>query len=137
MSIHQVIISNEYNSSFDSFNSIEKEILKLGKTLNFSEDILTNILVCLSEAFNNSIVHAHHNVVSKKIKILVEQIDSGLNVEVIDEGRGFDFHSLEDPTEPENIEKLNGRGLFLIKNLADHIEYSFEKRRLTMFFRKA
>ena len=40
------------------------------------------------------------------------------------ESENFDFENIPDPTDPANIEKINGRGVFLMKNLADHVSFS-------------
>jgi serine/threonine-protein kinase RsbW len=46
-----------------------------------------------------------------------------LSCSIEDEGKGFDFSNLPDPTEPENIEKLGGRGIFLMRQLSDEVKF--------------
>jgi serine/threonine-protein kinase RsbW len=53
-----------------------------------------------------------------------------------DEGKGFDYHNLPDPTAPENILKENGRGIFLMKNLSDEIEFNDSGNEVTIYFGK-
>ena len=55
---------------------------------------------------------------------------------VKDEGQGFDFDNLPDPTAPENILKENGRGIFLMRNLADKVEFTDEGTEVSLFFNK-
>jgi serine/threonine-protein kinase RsbW len=43
---------------------------------------------------------------------------------VEDEGKGFDYEHLPDPTSPENIEKVGGRGIFLMKHLSDEVQFT-------------
>jgi serine/threonine-protein kinase RsbW len=51
-----------------------------------------------------------------------------------DEGPGFDINELKDPTEPENIEKPGGRGIFLIKHLTDEVKFEEEGRKTILSF---
>jgi serine/threonine-protein kinase RsbW len=53
-----------------------------------------------------------------------------------DQGIGFDYNNLPDPTAPENIEKENGRGIFLIKNLSDDVEFNNEGNLITITFNR-
>ena len=55
---------------------------------------------------------------------------------VRDEGAGFDFDNLPDPTAPENLLKENGRGIFLMRNLADEVEFTGEGNEVCLFFNK-
>jgi len=54
---------------------------------------------------------------------------------VQDEGNGFNFQDLPDPTDPANIEKPNGRGVFLMRNLADEVTFSSDGRRVQLRFK--
>jgi anti-sigma regulatory factor (Ser/Thr protein kinase) len=56
---------------------------------------------------------------------------------ITDAGSGFDFTNLPDPTAPENLEKENGRGIFLIRNLSDNLEFSENGKVATIFFNKS
>jgi len=53
---------------------------------------------------------------------------------IVDQGGGFDFTNLPDPLLPENLEKPNGRGIFLMKNLSDKIEFFDEGRKVCITF---
>ena len=57
-----------------------------------------------------------------------------LKFEIEDEGTGFDFNNLDDPTAPENLENPGGRGIFLIRHLADEVEFSKDGRRVELTF---
>ena len=54
--------------------------------------------------------------------------------EVEDEGAGFDYDNLLDPTAPENIENPGGRGIFLIRHLADEVEFTKDGRHVQLTF---
>ena len=50
-----------------------------------------------------------------------------LRFTIQDEGTGFDYENVPDPTAPENIEKVGGRGIFLMKELSDEVSFSMKK----------
>ena len=54
---------------------------------------------------------------------------------VKDEGSGFNYDSLPDPTNPENIEKPNGRGVFLMRNLADKVSFEDNGSKVILDFK--
>ena len=91
--------------------------------LDLTEDNYGNVLIAVTEAVNNAITHGNHSEAGKRVKVSVEQEGSKVVFTVSDEGEGFDFENVPDPTAPENIEKIDGRGIFLMKSLSDGVEY--------------
>lgn len=82
------------------------------------------VFLGLSEAVNNSIVHGNRLNEEKKVFISIYFYENQLFVEVKDEGNGFPFECIYDPTCSENLKKEHGRGIFLIRQMADDIKYS-------------
>lgn len=119
----EVLDRIELQSDWASIHIVEGLIDKVSSELNMPEDGYGNVLIAVTEALNNAIMHGNQSVVDKKI--IVEVIDKGDKVSFIieDEGKGFDFENLPDPTAPENIEKPNGRGVFLMRSLADEVVF--------------
>jgi len=96
-----------------------------------------NILMASLEAVNNAIVHG--NKLNEKNTVTVKIITTGekIVVHVEDKGKGFDYQNVPDPTLPENIEKLNGRGIFIMKKLSDDIQFLDNGRIVELtFFKK-
>jgi serine/threonine-protein kinase RsbW len=102
---------------------VEKLIDNICNEYQVNEDHYGNILVALTEAVNNAIHHGNKGNPDKMVHILFESKTDQLCFVVKDEGPGFDYDDLPDPTDAENIEKPNGRGVFLMKHLADEIEF--------------
>ncbi len=84
-------------------------------------DLHCNILVSLTEAVNNAIIHGNCGDESKNVSIKLQKERDTLAIQVSDEGRGFDPQNVPDPTAPENITKCGGRGVFLIQQLSDTV----------------
>lgn len=79
--------------------------------------------VALAEALSNAIICGNGEDARKEVRVRVDVRDDVLIVEVEDEGQGFDLESCtEDPTTPENIEREDGRGLFLMRALVERVE---------------
>lgn len=82
-----------------------------------------NLPVALTEALSNAILRGNGEDPAKVVSVRVELTDDALIVEVEDEGQGFDLDACtEDPTSPENLEREDGRGLFLMRALVDRVE---------------
>ena len=86
------------------------------------EELYGNILIALSEAVNNAIIHGNKNIVDKEALVVASFADGLLTFTVSDQGDGFNFLDLPDPTLPENIEKPQGRG-FLMNHLSDGVVF--------------
>ena len=79
--------------------------------------------VALTEALSNAILRGNGEDAGKEVRVRVELRDDALIVEIEDEGSGFDLDACtEDPTTPENLEREDGRGLFLMRALVDRVE---------------
>ena len=82
-----------------------------------------NVPVALSEALSNAILRGNGDDATKSVRVRASVDQHALVLEVQDEGSGFDLDaSLRDPTEPENLEREDGRGLFLMRALMDRVE---------------
>ena len=106
-----------------SLLSLESWINSLCETYSIGAELYGNILIALSEAVNNAITHGNKNVVDKEALVEAYIDDNLLVFTVTDEGEGFNFLTLPDPTLPENLEKPQGRGVFLMNHLSDGVVY--------------
>jgi serine/threonine-protein kinase RsbW len=113
-------------SLVENIRVVESFIDNSKDTFHIEDDIYGNIMVAVTEAVNNAIRHGNKFDKDKNVY--------QLRFEIEDEGAGFDFDNLDDPTAPENIENPGGRGIFLIRHLADEVEFSKEGRRVELTF---
>ena len=111
------------NSTPDNIRLVERMIDDVCQVYKINEDAYGNILIAVTEAVNNAIAHSNKNNPDKIVHIDFTSGDTHLTFKIKDEGPGFDYANLPDPTDPANIDKINGRGVFLMKNLADKIEF--------------
>ncbi|MEM1325265.1 MAG: ATP-binding protein [Bacteroidota bacterium] len=114
---------------------VESFLSQLLSRFEIDQDTYGNILISLTEAVNNAIIHGNERDKRKKVKIAFERKFQDLTFKVSDEGNGFDHKNLPDPTAPENICKCGGRGVFLMKELSDHLRYTNKGRTVEMRFK--
>jgi serine/threonine-protein kinase RsbW len=84
------------------------------------------VLLCISEAVINSIVHGNKKDKTKKVTIRIECSDKQMDIYIKDEGKGFDLNNVSNPTLKQNIKKESGRGIHIIKSLSKEIEFHNE-----------
>lgn len=125
----------EIASSPENIVQLEPYLEDLRSEFNISEDIYGNIIVVLTEAVNNSIIHGNKCDALKKVDVSFTKKDNSLIFTIKDDGEGFDHNILPDPTSPENIENPSGRGVFLMKHLSDLIIFSNHGRTIEVHFR--
>ncbi len=114
------------NSDINEISKVEGLVSEIFDRYHINHELYGNVLIALTEAANNAIMHGNMYDADKKVVINYNWAEPVLNIQVSDEGRGFDYNSLPDPTEPEYIDKPCGRGVFLIKRLADKVDFDNE-----------
>jgi serine/threonine-protein kinase RsbW len=114
---------------------VEKAIDELSMELDLSDEVYGNVLVATMEATNNAIIHGNNSDPEKIVRIEMLMEKKELKVYIEDQGQGFDYSTVPDPTAPENLEKINGRGIFLMERLSDEIVYLEKGRIVVLKFR--
>ena len=114
---------------------VEKLVDDVCDLFDIKEEIYGHILVALTEAVNNALQHGNKANPDKQIEVTFKVKSDTLYFTVKDEGKGFDFNNLADPTDPANIEKPTGRGIFLMKHLADKISFEDKGTKVILEFK--
>lgn len=113
---------------------IESFIDNAKEKFRLDDDIYGNIMIAVTEAVNNAIKHGNDGDKSKNVSLSLSLKDSLIQFVIKDEGPGFDYENLPDPTSPENIEKIGGRGIFLMKHLSDQVEFKDKGKEVQLSF---
>ncbi len=119
----------------ESIRDIESILKVIDKEISLDEDTYNNVLISLTEAVNNAIHHGNCEDESKYVRIKVKKKEDLLKLTVEDEGEGFDFKNVPNPTLPENLNKCGGRGVFLITQLCDSVNYRNNGSSVEMCFK--
>ena len=114
---------------------VEAFVERIANQYKIAPDMYGNILISLTEAVNNAIIHGNGNDETKTVEVLLKETEDTIALRVRDEGRGFDFNNLPDPTAPENLTTIGGRGVFLMHQLSDSVDYEDNGSTVEMRFR--
>ncbi len=129
---HQTL---KINSTTKNLRLIERLIDDVCQVYSVNEDCYGNMLIAVTEAVNNAIHHGNRDNPEKFVRIGFECNDENLVFSITDEGQGFDPDSLPDPTDPTNLDKISGRGVFLMSNLTDFIKFEQGGSRVLLGFK--
>ncbi|MBU0765782.1 MAG: ATP-binding protein [Bacteroidetes bacterium] len=113
----------DFPARIENLSIAEKLIDEISAEYNLSSEVYGNILVAIVEAVNNAILHGNKLNPEKFVHLSYLVDKNILSFIICDEGGGFDYSSVPDPTLDENLEKPHGRGIFLMKHLADEINF--------------
>lgn len=135
--IHDKKMLKKYKiaSKIDNLRIIENAIDNITAEIGISQDYYGKILIGTLEAVNNAIIHGNKSVENRFVNVDLKIADADLEVTVTDQGDGFKPSEVPDPTRPENIEALNGRGIFLMSKLADDIKFNEKGNEVTLIFK--
>ena len=97
---------------------------KVTQKYRLSDDLQGTLMISLTEAVNNAIIHGNQLDPSKQVDIQLQRSKNKLRIKVSDQGNGFDHTSLPDPTCPEHICNCGGRGVYLMNELCEKMEYA-------------
>ncbi len=121
-------------SKLEQISLIEKTIDEITEKLTLTPDVYGKILIAAIEGVNNAIVHGNKLDDKKVVKVHIKICDTKVCITISDQGKGFDPNTIPDPTIPENIENISGRGVFLMKKLSDEIAFENNGTTVKMTF---
>lgn len=111
-------------SETSEIKKVETVLKNFFKEHNLDNKYFNKVFLCISEAVTNSIEHGNKKNRNKKVTILLSMLQNKVFVEIKDEGDGFNYQKLESPIEKNNLKKETGRGIFIIKNMADNLSFN-------------
>jgi serine/threonine-protein kinase RsbW len=127
-----MVIKHKLKSDLKIIPKVTLEIFKELKTRGIDEDVLFDVRLCLEEALINAVKHGNKMDKNKKVSLRVAVLAKKIEIEVSDEGQGFDYRHIPSPVDAKNIERTCGRGIFLIKKLMDKFKFSSGGSRIRM-----
>jgi serine/threonine-protein kinase RsbW len=122
-------------STINNLRVVENAIDEVMTEIGITEEYYGKILVSTLEAVNNAIMHGNRYQKDKIVDVEISYKNERLKIKISDQGKGFVPEEVPDPTIPQNIESVNGRGIFLMSKLADKVKYSKRGNAVTMFFK--
>jgi serine/threonine-protein kinase RsbW len=136
--ITMVLVENKkllFPSKIENILLVENLVDDVCEQLEIKEKLYGNILVSITEAVSNGILHGNKSNPNKNIEVSYKIKNNTLYFAVKDQGLGFDYNNLPDPTDFNNIEKLMGRGVFLMKHLCDNVYFEDNGSKVILGFK--
>lgn len=130
-----MIMKLKIKSDIENLRIIERRVDEIMNEIGIKKDKYGRILVATMEAVNNAIVHGNNGDKRKQVNVCFEYDKIAFIVKVKDQGIGFNHECVPDPTAPDNIENIHGRGVFLMKNLSDDIGFNESGNEVIMKFK--
>ncbi|NVN96428.1 MAG: ATP-binding protein [Bacteroidetes bacterium] len=110
------------DSNLNNLYLVQQLIEEVCDEFNINNTYFGNISVAITEAVKNAIIHGNQSIADKKVAVLFAKENPAYTFIIIDDGNGFDYKNLPDPTDFNN-NTFTGTGIFLIKSLADKVDF--------------
>jgi len=123
------------SSNTENICEVENYLKEVMGELAICSSRYPDMLISLTEAVNNAIIHGNQQNEDKWVKINCKARKSGVEFCISDEGCGFNPNDIPDPTSPERLECCGGRGVLIMYSLADQLKYKDNGRTVEMFFK--
>ena len=127
-------IKIKIQSLTENIRIVESFIDNAKEKFNFNDDIYGNIIIAITESVNNAIIHGNNSDKNKNVSLSLQVNDNSLKFTIEDQGNGFNYNDLYDPTAPENLEKICGIGIFLMKHLCDEVSFHDNGKKVELSF---
>lgn len=126
----ELIISSEISNIVKVENFVES----FADCFQLSPELFGRVSLSVIEAVNNAILSGNKQDPNKQVFLIALKGQNKFSVTVEDEGDGFDYTHIPDPTLPNNIHKVAGRGLYLMKTLSDELNFEKNGSKVTLVF---
>lgn len=111
-------------SSYDALDEAVALVEEASGRMGLGEDDETDLMISIMEALNNAIQHGNQGDETKQVHLKLESSPEEIIIWVRDEGAGFDLASVPDPTDPDNLMNVSGRGILMMKSFMDEVDFS-------------
>jgi len=116
------VVEAVFESDLKNVEAAEEVVERVCKALDFDEEELHKIGMAVHESMINAIWHGNKNDPAKHVWLQFQVYDDRLEIRIRDQGTGFDLDGIPHPLEPENLLKVSGRGIFLIRSFMDDFQ---------------
>lgn len=104
-------------------DAIHEVLYKLEQS-GWNDNDIFSVQLAMEEAVTNAVKHGNRMNRKKKVRIAANLAEDLIRVEISDEGAGFDPHNLPDPTEEPHCNRPCGRGVMLMRNFMNNVEFN-------------
>lgn len=119
----------------ENINQLEGYVHEVISHVGIGSNKFADILISLTEAVNNAMIHGNKNCADKNVLIRCKGQKTGIAFLVKDEGDGFNPSEVPNPTDQEHVDCCGGRGVFIMTQLADRVKYRDNGTTVEMYFK--
>jgi serine/threonine-protein kinase RsbW len=110
-------------SRIEAVNQAADAVARILGDLGAAEELMFGIDMAIREAVTNAAIHGNKQDEAKQVRVEIKSSPAEIEISVHDEGAGFNPTEIPDPTDPQNIMKTSGRGIFFMRNFVDEVEW--------------
>lgn len=110
-------------SRFENIEVAERTLVDLCERAGCTEDSQYWLSTALREALANAVRHGNRQDPSRKVWVEYRIENSTVTIRVEDEGEGFDPDDIPDPTDPSNLLRPSGRGIFYMRQFMNRVDF--------------
>lgn len=122
------------HSDLNDISKLEEFLIEICEENNVSDEVYPDIMLAVTEACTNGIIHGNQFDPQKVVRISAQFINSEVKFTVSDQGDGFNPKALPNPVEEENLLKSGGRGVYLMKHYASNVTFNEKGNEVTLLF---
>src|SRR5512135_1677391 len=115
-------------SRYEMLDVVHTVLIQCCTLVGFDEEAQHYMSVAVRESVVNAIKHGNRQDEAKRVYVDFTLHERALEVQVRDEGTGFDPQAVPDPLAPENLLRAYGRGIFFMRQFMDEVTHSFPAR---------
>jgi len=127
MPAKQSVFRMTLHSNPKQVSRVEGFLNRINRIAHLDEIQFHKLMVSLTEAVNNAIIHGNKSNEAKRVKITCELMPGRLVMLVHDEGKGFKPNKVRSPLKDKNLLLESGRGIFLMRTLMDKVVFEFSR----------
>lgn len=110
-------------SKIESVDEAAVRAEEFARANGYGDDVLSAVDLAVRESVANAVKHGNKFDESKIVEMTFGHSDNGLEISVRDYGSGFHVEDVPDPTNPENLLKVNGRGILFMRSFMDEVDW--------------
>lgn len=115
------------DSEFENINLVDQVTEACLRFAGFDETTTEHMTLAIREASANAIKHGNKQHPDKVAQVIFEIDSENITIRIMDQGEGFAPEEVPNPLAPENLLKGTGRGIFLMRQLMDEVDFSFDE----------
>jgi serine/threonine-protein kinase RsbW len=114
-------------SELEVLESVDESTLKYSQLAGIDEGTASMIAIAAIEAVTNAVLHGNAETGGTEVRVRYDWEPGQITITVSDQGKGFDLSCVHDPTDPERCMASSGRGIYIMREVMDSVEFEMSE----------